>query len=125
MSKMSMRKPGLHIGAHVFTPSGWGYILTPPIGDLYAVHLDTEEVVNYFSSDIRPENFWEFLTKRPGNVGRWSKGQFAVVQIMLHLALAAGILTFLDGGWVAVVAYVGIQALIFYGMRRNWKGLQA
>ncbi len=120
-----MNKPGLHIGAHVFTPDGPGYIRTSPSGDMYAVHLDNGEVVSHFSSSIRPETFKEFLVKRPGNVGAWSRFEFLGVQLALLCLLGASIATFMEMGWIGLLIWAVIQGTIYYGMRRNWKGKQA
>lgn len=116
---------GLHIGAHVWTSHGWGFIRTSPTGDLYTVHMDDGSVQTFFSADIIPETFWQFLTKRPGRVGAWRLIDFAVVQGGLACIMIGGAWTFLDLGWVALSAGALVEAVIYYGMRANWRGKAA
>lgn len=120
-----MKPQGYHIGAHVWTPAGWGYIRTSPSNDLYTIDMDDGSVKSFFRVDIIPETFWEFLAKRPGNVGAWRRIDFLAVQFGIIGGFGVCIATFSDFGWVGIPLLSIIEGLIYYGMRRNWKGKQA
>lgn len=114
-----------HIGAHVMTPEGWGYIRSKPTVhiDLWGVQMDDDDrLVNFYAKDVRMETFKEFVFDRPGKVGAWGKGDFLLLQAFFLFGFVWCGIAILDYGLWVLLFLLAVEVMIYRGMRRNWKG---
>lgn len=114
----------INIGSRVFNPEyGWGYVVERN-GDMLGVEFG-DHIVNLFPSALIKETFMQYLFKRPGKVGAWSKMEYIAIQGGLLCVLSAGIITRDELGlYVTIPLFTITQALIHIGHYRNWHGKQ-
>lgn len=120
----------INIGSRVFNPEyGWGYVRERK-GDMLGVEFEKDgfhliEKVFLFPSALIKETFMQYLFKRPGKVGAWSKIEYIAIQGGLLCVLSAGIITRDELGlYVTMPLFTITQALIHIGHYRNWNGKQ-
>lgn len=121
------QQPTIRIGTRVYLSDGRaGWIRTkPPSWDFYDVLLDNGDMQTIWVNDLRPETFKEFVLNRPDRVGNWSALEFIGIQSGIAIGALIGTMTLFQGGWIALALLAGIEGIIYYGLRRNYKGLQA
>lgn len=120
----------INIGSRVFNVEyGWGYVKERK-GDMLGVEFDRDSEfhlinkVYLFPSALTKETFLQYLFRRPGKVGAWSKVEYIAIQIALACVLGVSVATFNDGGWITAALAVGIEVIIHIGHYRNWQGKQ-
>jgi hypothetical protein len=104
-------------------PFTWGMITGQSIFG-YDVLWDDGGLSNAVPhKELRPESFKEFITRRTG-FGRTSWGAFALIQVMVMVLIACAAMEWGWVGWVPLVMALLIEAILWTGTYRNWKGKQ-
>ena len=75
----------------------------------------------FLNGTFRRETFMEYLT-RPTGFGRWTWGQFALIQAMVIGIVSAGVATIDEAGWVAFIMAAAIEAVLVGTSYRNYTG---
>lgn len=111
-------------GEIVVTRDGQGRVMEPLLGlqqPAYLVEVfRMEALATYQLSELRPPTLLEFLFQRTG-FGKWTWPEFAVVQLAFALVVAAGVITWSDGGWWAVLFTLLAEVVIFWQQSRSYR----
>lgn len=117
-------------GDRVYTPQGWGHINSiynhgPKVGIFWPVEFRSpfggaERIVDFRASDISPETFYDYMT-RPTGFGKTSWGSFFLIQAIAMGGIIAGVSTWDDKGWTAIVAVAVVEAVLVLGTYMNFK----
>lgn len=113
-------------GDRVRTPSGWGLITgyfnnDPSRFGWWEVTMESGfgRVLALPPSQIQHERFVDFCT-RPTGFGKTRWGRFWLEQAFVMVFVVAGIATWNEGGWTAIVAMVVVEAVIVLGAYKNY-----
>jgi hypothetical protein len=105
-------------------PFAWGMITGQSIFG-YDVLWDDGSLSNAVPhKELAPETFLQFITRRTG-FGKTSWWSFTIIQAFVILGFYLSIETCPEPGWwITLVTSTCIEAILWIGTYRNWKGKQ-